>query len=216
MSGPPFPAVVLAGGLSRRMGANKAEVLLAGKPLLAHVLARLGPQAEEIAINSNDPCDSMGYARIADPLPDRPGPLAGIAAAMTFAETRASHVLTVPVDSPFIPKDLGRRLGAALETLHAAAATGHAPAPHQAIAIASSSNRLHPVIAFWPTSLRHELVSWLAEGKSRKVMDFLEGRSIVTVEFPPFETPSGSFDPFFNVNTPQDLAAAEAFLATGS
>jgi molybdenum cofactor guanylyltransferase len=106
--------VVLAGGRSSRMGVEKALVDFAGRPMLAHVLARFAPQVMALAINANgDPARfaAFGAPVIADLAPDQPGPLAGIAAALAWAQAHGcSRVATVPCDAPFLPRDLVARL----------------------------------------------------------------------------------------------------------
>ncbi|SIQ14043.1 molybdenum cofactor guanylyltransferase [Rhizobium sp. RU20A] len=207
-----IPAVVLAGGLSRRMGTDKATVLLAGRPLLAHILARLAPQASPLAINRPD---MTGIAPPADPhelaphhLPDRivgrPGPLAGVHAAMLFArEIGAPSILTTPIDAPFIPIDLAARLAAARDT---------AADPDRTVIVSESAGRLHPVAALWPAALVESLADFVATDEKRRVTGFLAGLDTVTVAFPVTETPAGPLDPFFNINTPEDLATAARLL----
>lgn len=195
-----LPAVILAGGLSRRMGQSKATTLLAGKPMLDHIIDRLSPQASPLAINCNGEPFRTDVPCIADILPNHPGPLAGIAAAMQFARTRAhaDHVLTVPVDAPFIPFDLCARLLSAL------------PTP-DSVVLARSRGRTHPVIGLWPVHLEDHIHMWLSELHNRKLMLFLETLSIVQVDFTDIETGNGPLDPFFNVNTPEDLVQAEHY-----
>ncbi len=127
-------------------------------------------------------------------MPDRPGPLAGVLAGLDWAAAHAPELewaVTAPGDAPFLPTDLVARLHAA-----------RADAP---MACAASGGRTHPVIALWPVSIRHRLREALAAGL-RKVGAFTEGAAIA-------EWPSTPIDPFFNVNTPEDLAEA-ARLAT--
>ncbi|MCL6708129.1 molybdenum cofactor guanylyltransferase [Pseudomonas sp. R2.Fl] len=186
-------AVILAGGLSRRMGADKAGISLAGRPLVAHVAERIAPQARRLMVNAPAGTD-LPYPLLPDTLPDRPGPLAGILAAMRHAESLgAAKVLTVPVDTPFLPRDLAERL--------ATASTG------DTIAVASSGGRIHPVAALWPAALASDLETWLAEPDHRRLTDFLARHPVVGVDFA-----LDPVDPFFNVNTPDDLARAETLL----
>jgi molybdenum cofactor guanylyltransferase len=203
---PPLPggilaAVILAGGLSRRMGQGKHGIMLAGRPMLEHLIDRLTPQAGRLAINCNGAALHQTLPCIADPLADHPGPLAGIAAAMQFARTssNASHVLTVPVDTPFIPADLCARLLAAN------------PA-YNVVVVARSNGRTHPVIGLWPVALQNQITEWLSASHNPKLMAFLEKLPVVEVVFPMIETRIGPLDPFFNVNTPEDLLQAENYL----
>lgn len=196
-----IPGVILAGGLSRRMGQSKATALLAGKPMLDHILARLTPQVSTLAINSNDGLFHRDLPTIADAVEEHPGPLAGIARAMQFARKMpdARHVLTVPVDIPFLPDNLAAALLDALPN-------------KDAVVLARSSGRMHPVIGLWPVMLAEEITLWLQDPQNRKLMVFLQTLNVVSVDFADIETAIGSLDPFFNVNTPDDLAQAEHYL----
>lgn len=208
--------VILAGGLSRRMGADKASTLLAGRPMLEHIANRLAPQVGQLAVNVNagrensNPLGehSLTLPAIPAPLPiicdrlsGRPGPLAGIAGAMDFAQQASthSHVLIVPIDTPFLPADLAQKLLTELPD-------------RDSLVLARSLGRLHPVIGLWPVGLADVIEEWLLEPDNRKLMVFLEDKPVVTVEFAPVETRADPLDPFFNVNTPEDLRQAEAYL----
>ncbi|KEO53032.1 molybdenum cofactor guanylyltransferase MobA [Thioclava pacifica] len=185
-------AVILAGGQGRRMGGtDKAMLSLAGRPLFAHVAARIGPQVTQLAISANG--DPLLFAPI-PVLPDPParrgeGPLAGILSALYWAEELgARSVLSVPVDTPFLPGDLVSRLSGA----------GHS--------IACSQGRAHPSVALWPVSLRPRIESLFAQGERRLRVAAEGAREIVF---------DAAHDPFTNLNTPEDLRAAEAILAKG-
>lgn len=197
------PALVLAGGLSRRMGRDKRLAELGGKALLVHVLERLRPQVESIAINAPRALDiDPGLPLVPDTLPDHPGPLAGVLAGLRHAAaTRqcGSHLLTVPADTPFLPHDLVARLTKAADD----------PA---AIVVAASQGRAHPVIALWPLSLADDLEAWLADPVNRRLNAFIARHPNHAVAFASLSTAIGDLDPFFNVNTPDDLATAERFL----
>lgn len=184
-------AVILAGGQSRRMGGqDKSLIHLDGRPLIDHVRARLAPQVDMLAINANgDPARfaGMGVEVIADDLQGFPGPLAGVVAAMAWARSKgADRVLTAPTDCPFLPADLFARLDAA-----------------GGLAIARSASGLHPVCAIWPVAQEAALRAALARG-TRKMRDASQSLGAAEVMFD--ATP----DPFFNVNTAADLAAARA------
>ncbi|QPC87994.1 molybdenum cofactor guanylyltransferase MobA [Mesorhizobium sp. NBSH29] len=198
-----FPAVILAGGRSRRMGGtDKPLALLAGRSLIAHIIERLALQATPLAINANgDPARyaSFGLPILSDPLEGFAGPLAGILAAMEWAhETGASHVLTVAGDTPFIPRDLAAKLSTVLM-------------PNDTrISIAQSRERIHPVIGLWPLTLQRALRDHLAQQDRRKVMAFIEMAGFVVADFS--TTGTDEADPFFNINTPDDLFLAHTFL----
>lgn len=192
--------IILAGGLSRRMaGGDKALQLLAGKPMIAHAIARLVPQVSALAINANgDPARfaAFGLPVIPDTISDFAGPLAGILAGLEWAaaQSEVTHLVTAPADSPFAPADLVSRLRTA---------------PPDRIAIAACAGETHQVFALWPVVLADPLRSWLEAGKSRKVLAFVESQPHRIVAFDLVMTKSGPLDPFFNVNTPDDLAEAE-------
>ena len=197
---PSLPGVILAGGRSRRMGGgDKALMLLDHRAVLDHVVASLRPQVSALAINANgDPARFAGFGLpvIADSVLEHPGPLAGILAGLDWAAARfpeAVHLVTVAGDMPFLPDDLVRRL--------------EAPR-HAGLVCATSAGRLHPVAALWPLSIRPELHRALVDRGIRKVADFIGGHHSISVDFP-----VGEVDPFFNVNSPDDLATARRVIA---
>jgi molybdopterin-guanine dinucleotide biosynthesis protein A len=200
-----FPGVILSGGKSSRMGEPKALLPFGPARLIDHVAARLGPQVTALALNSNSNDISLpDVVSFADRFADFPGPLAGIHAAL--AHTRlawpdASHVAVVPTDAPFLPLDLADRLAAAL--------TGR-----DDITLTMSDGQLHPVIGLWPVSVLDTLADWLENPPTLKVRAFLDGLPVRTVVFEALETPLGPLDPFFNVNTPDDLEHARKILET--
>ncbi|MDO9707100.1 molybdenum cofactor guanylyltransferase MobA [Paracraurococcus lichenis] len=198
-------AVILAGGLARRMGGgDKPLRLLAGRPLLEHVLDRLRPQVAAVILNANgDPArfaditSHWGLPVVPDPLPDYPGPLAGVLAALDWAAAHRPDlptVLSAPGDGPFLPPDLVARL----EEARAAAGTP--------LACAASGGWTHPPIGLWPVALRAELRAALLAGE-RKIDRWTARFGCALAEWP-----TDPVDPFFNANTPEDLAAAEALL----
>jgi molybdenum cofactor guanylyltransferase len=196
-------AVILAGGRGLRMGgALKALVPLNGRPLLAHVLDRLAPQTDVVAVSANDPAvgtAAPGLPLLADAHEDRRGPLAGILAGLTWALARNRRwLVSLPVDCPFIPTNL---VGA----LRAEADAGHAD-----VVIARSAGQAHPTAALWKLSLRDELARTVAAGRDLSVRRFFEAFPHRFCDFP-----ASGIDPFFNVNTPADLALAENAVSAG-
>ena len=192
--------LILAGGLARRMGGrDKAFLMLDGQTLLDRALARLAPQVDALAINSNaDPARLAGYdAPLVPDLDDsRAGPLAGVLAGLTHAqEEGASHVVTVAVDTPFFPRDLAARLRAA------------ADGEDMPLACAATGARTHPVFGLWPIDLKDDLAAAMAEGE-RKVDRWTVRHGCAVARWA-----ADPFDPFFNVNTPEDLAEAERLAA---
>lgn len=196
--------VILAGGLSRRMeGQEKTLLEIGGKPIIAKVAARLADQTPILAINANgDPARfaGLGLPVIADNIAGHPGPLAGILAGMCWAldqHPEISHVLSVAGDTPFFPKNL-------LEIL----SPGNGDP--SAIVLAASNGRRHPVFGLWPVSLASDLETFLVDEAGRKVMMFVERYPHRIEEFA-----SGAIDPFFNINTPEDLSHALQIVESG-
>jgi len=196
-------AIILAGGLARRMGGGqKALLTLGGRHLVSHAIERLMPQSAPLALNVNvdDPAfEALGLPLVQDTVPDFAGPLAGVLAGLEWANEQSpapDWLLSAPTDAPFLPGDLVERLVAAAENENAE------------VAVAMSDGRTHPVVALWRTSLRDALHEALVEHDIRKIDRFTAARRTVHVEW---EIKGG--DPFFNVNKPQDLEAAEALLA---
>lgn len=187
---------ILAGGLSRRMGGgDKALIHLGGRPLIAHVAERLRPQVPALIVNANGDASrftSFGLLVIADTIEGFPGPLAGLLSAMRHAARAGfDDVLTVAADTPFLPHDLGQRFHAERQ-------------PRDAVVIASSGGRAHPVVGLWRVALADDLEDWLQSDQERAVRTWAGRHPLTTVDFS-----AETADPFFNINTPADLAIAE-------
>lgn len=189
--------VILAGGQGRRMGgADKALLPLAGESLIARIAARFAPQVEHLAIAANG--DPARFAGLGLPvLPDAPpsrGPLSGILAGLDWAAPLgATALVSTPVDLPFLPADLVPRLCLAAE---------FAPS---GLAIARASDRAQPASAIWPVALRTPLRDFLASGETSRVMGFAARHDPAFADF--------DAAAFANLNTPEDLASAEARIA---
>ena len=203
--------LLLAGGRATRMGGgDKCLRLLAGRPLLAHVIERLGPQVSLLLLNANgDPArfSTFGLPVAADSPADFAGPLAGILAGLEWARReRPGHplLLSVPTDAPFLPRDLAARLQAARR------------AEGADIAMATSGGRTHPVVGLWPVALAKALRAALVEEGLRKVDIWTARYRVATVDFPIGDFPIGAVDPFFNANRPEDLAEAERLATLAS
>ena len=197
--------VILAGGKASRMGgADKALLPLAGKPLLAHVIARLATQVSDIVISANGDLSrfaSFGLPVIADSLAESAGPLAGLLAGLEWhAKNRPelSYVVSVPTDTPFFPSDLVARLVAAANR-------------ERRPIVARSESGVHPVVGLWPVEMTQDLRKALNEGV-RKVGAWAELQSAIEVAFPQGQVGGKPLDPFFNINRPEELAKAEALL----
>lgn len=206
--------VILAGGRATRMGGGDKTLLRLGDTtLLGRVIGRIGPQVTALAINANgDPARFAAYRLpvLPDPLPDpqadRPGPLAGVLAALDWAAGQgADRVLTVPGDTPFLPADLVARLVAASDG--AAPVVAATPGAGQATRSMRGDLVRHPACALWPVVLRDDLRAALGRGV-RKVAAWADRHDACLAVF----DAGGPVDPFFNVNTPDDLRRAEALL----
>lgn len=192
-------SLVLAGGRATRLGGgDKTLRRIGGRPLLAHIIDRLAPQVGTIAISANgDPARfaEFGLEVLADDVSI--GPLSGLLAGLRWARLRGfERLLSVAGDTPFLPLDLAERLTAAQD--------------RNDIAVASSGERRHPVFGLWPVSLEGDLESFLAGTATFSVSAFLDRHATATVDFPLHG--DGGVDPFFNVNTPDDLAEAERIM----
>ncbi len=200
---PEIAGVILAGGRSQRMGGgDKVLRPLGGRPMIAHVIDKLSRQVQRIAINANgDPARfaAFGLPVIADGAAGSRGPLSGILAGMRWgAEIGADHVVTVAGDTPFFPADLVARFRRAL--------TG-APGT---IVLAACADELHQVSGLWPVDLADDLAAFLQDANRTRITDWAADRGFVTCDFPVRHADGREFRPFFNVNTPEQLAEAEA------
>ncbi len=180
-------ALILAGGRATRMGGEDKPLLaLAGQSMITRIITALdvGP----IAISANgDPerFDAFGLPVLADGAFAGEGPLAGVLAGLDWAAgLGADALLTVPGDTPFIPRGLASAL---------------APAP----ACAASNGRPHPLVALWPVGCRDDLRRLLSVPGRRDVGHFARSIGMRRVDFP-----VSKWDAFLNVNTPDDLAIA--------
>lgn len=193
----PISTVILAGGLGRRIGGDKGLQALQGRALISWVLDAVRRDSGEILINANNApaaYQHFGYRVIADQLPDWPGPLAGLHAALLCAKN--DYVMTVPCDTPFLPDDLIARLAHALK-LHSTEA-----------AVAVAGGRRQPAIALYRKSVLPGLLAYLDAG-GRKVNDWLDSLQLSEVVF---DNAAG----FDNINTSDDLArAGERINVTG-
>ena len=181
--------IVLAGGQGRRMGGvDKGLQLLHGKPMVAHVLARLGPQVDELLINANQNLaeyEMLGHRVVPDAIGGFAGPLAGLHAGLCAA----SHplALTAPCDSPFLPLDLFSRLRKALN--------------ENELAVARTGDQAHPVFALVRRSVIKNLERFL-EGGGRKIDAWYASLKVIEVSF------DDEADAFRNINTREELDKA--------
>lgn len=182
--------LILAGGAGRRMGgADKALLTLAGRPLVSHAVERLAPQVDRLAISANGDMARLAFTGLpvlADSTSGR-GPLEGVLAGLRWAQAGgATTLMTVAVDSPLFPTDLVARLNAV-----------------GAPAMARADGRDHPTFSLWPISAAAAIEDWLETGE-RRLMTLMARIGAKSVDLP-----AGSIT---NLNTPEDLARAEAAL----
>ena len=191
--------LVLAGGLARRMGGgDKTRIRIDGRTILDRVLERFAPQCRSLILNANgDPTRfaDTGLPVVPDSVPDFAGPLAGILAGLDWAAAHAptiADLVSVPADCPFPPRDLVARLAAARQ------------AQGKPLACARSGDWRHPVAGLWPVALREDLRRALMEEGLHKIEIWTARHGVAIADWP-----DKPVDPFFNVNTPEDVAAAE-------
>ena len=195
--------LILAGGRGTRMGGvDKGSLKLGGETLIERGVRRAKPQVSELLINANGDVArfaKFGLPVIADSIGGFLGPLAGILSGLEWMRLNRPDfrwLATFACDSPFFPRDMVERLVRGAE------------AEHASVAIAASGDRHHPVFAIWSAALPVTLENTLGAGSSRKMDDFVARFPNTRVKFS-----SEPIDPFFNINTPDDLARAETFLA---
>ena len=199
----PIMGIILAGGRAERMGGGDKGLLeIGGGTILGRVIERMQPQVDALALNANgDPARFAGYGLpiVSDSIPGFAGPLAGVLAGLDWAAAnhpQAHHLVTVPADGPFVPRDLVKRLVAAVTADDAELAT------------AASGVQTYPVVGLWPVKLRTALQEALTKEGVRKVDAWTRRYRRAIAPFP-----AEPIDPFFNANTPEQLAEAERLAA---
>jgi molybdopterin-guanine dinucleotide biosynthesis protein A len=194
--------LILAGGKSRRMGAEKAFLTLSGESLIARTVERARPQVRELLINANGDSTRFapfGYPVIEDRVAGFLGPLAGIFAGLDWLRANrpdAGWLATFACDCPFFPADLVERLRQV------------ANAERVPLTVAASGGRRHPVFGLWSTAIAETSQTVLVEKGLRKMDDLVARIPHGTADFA-----ADPVDPFFNINTPEDLAEAERLIA---
>ncbi len=184
---------------------DKGLLPLGATTMLGHVIARLAPQVGPMVLNANgDPARfaAFGLPVAADPIDGFVGPLAGVLAGLRWAISHAptaTHIVTTSADAPFVPRNVAACLYAASRV----APTG--------IPIAQSNGDLHPVIGCWPVAHADDLEAALRDGV-RKVLRWTDRHGTIPVDFPMLTIAGETVDPFFNANTPEDLATARRLL----
>jgi len=200
--------VILAGGLATRMGGgDKGLLVLDGQTLLSRVIDRLSPQVAGIAINANGDAarfSGFGMPVVPDSIDGFAGPLAGVLAGLDWAANQgADHIVTAAADTPFFPADLVPRLLMAAEDADVSMALAASPHPTRGML-------RQPTFGLWPVALRDDLRAAL-QGGVRKVVQWTDSHGAALA---PFQV--DGFDPFFNVNTPEDMKVAQALVSGGS
>jgi molybdopterin-guanine dinucleotide biosynthesis protein A len=199
----PVSGVILAGGRSIRMGSgNKALALLAGRPLLQHVIDRLAPQVAALALSverESPLLAGFGLPQLPDPLPGHCGPLGGLLAGLRhFADLR-HWVLLVPCDAPFLPPDLAARL-------QACAARADAPA-----AVVVHGGEWQPTFSLWHRGVLPELERAVVRDGQAGFKPFLRALRAAECVWSDEAGPGGP-PPFFNVNDPAALRQAARWI----
>lgn len=195
--------VILAGGLSRRMGGgDKSLRLIDGTSMLDRIIERLRPQVDSILLNANGNPERFaetGLPVVADPIAGHAGPLAGVLAGMEWVSSNrpdSRHIVTIASDTPFFPENLVEKLLTENEN------------EDSRIVLASSCGNRHPVFGLWPVALSGQLRDFLSETDTFKVMAFVKQHDFREASFPLVTTAGQTYDPFFNANTPDDILMA--------
>jgi len=200
--------VILAGGLATRMGGGDKGLLdISGQTLLARVIKRLASQVDDLALNANGEPDRFAefdLPVLTDSIEGFAGPLAGVLAGLDWAASKgAETIVTVAADTPFFPRDLVSELQCAADTSQTQIALAATPDPKRGTAH-------HPTFGLWPVALREDLRAALTGGL-RKVVIWTDQHGAGTAMFE-----INGVDPFFNVNTPEDLQMARQIISEGA
>ena len=193
--------VILAGGASPRMGGgDKSLCLVAGRPILAHVIERFSSQVDALALNANGDATrfaSFNLPVLPDPLRDL-GPLGGVLAGLRWArDQECTYLVTVACDTPFFPRNLVERLSQCLSS--------------RAIVQSRSRDRIHPTFALWPVCLHGDLETFLQRNGASSMRAYAgTHQQCSIVDFPDI----AALDPFFNINTMDELEMAERMAGT--
>jgi molybdopterin-guanine dinucleotide biosynthesis protein A len=195
--------VILAGGLSRRMGGgDKSMLALGGQSILNYVVDLAQAQVETLVLNANGDAERFASFALpvqADIVPDFAGPLAGVVSAMAWTKqnrTNATHIITMAADTPFFPADYVARMLKQMQE------------KEQRLACASYQGRTQPVFGLWPVDLFEDLYRAIVEDDMRKVDRFTAPYGVADVAFDELLE-----NPFFNVNRPEDLILAEQLIS---
>jgi len=187
--------VLLSGGRSRRMGGGmKAHKLLAGKPLISHVIDRIEPQVSRLVLSVESVSEQFapyGLEQVADPEPGGRGPLGGLLSALQNMEPSCDWLLLVPCDAPFLPGDLAVRLQ------QCAVETG------QAGCVVRYQGEVQPTFSIWHRSLLPVLESAVLNKGMGGFKQFLDSKPLAILDWE-----ASDISPFFNINDSGALAEA--------
>ena len=189
---------ILAGGKSKRMGKDKLFLEINNKKLIEHTIDKVKKYLKEVIIITNQ--DNEFFSKnnlitVKDCIEGQLGPLVGILTAMKWAKenlTKCSWIATFPCDTPFFPESIIRSFIKESEK------------KESLILCASSHGRKHNIFGLWSLDLYDKLQDDLINKKVRKVQDWTEKNKIKNLEFK-FK----DYDPFFNINTHEDLEFAK-------
>jgi len=189
---------ILAGGQSKRMGKDKLFLELNNKKLIEHTIDKVKKYLKKVIIITNQ--DNEFFSKnnlttVKDCIEGQLGPLVGILTAMKWAKenlSKCSWIATFPCDTPFFPESIIKSFIEESEK------------KESLILSASSHGRKHNIFGLWSLDLYDKLKDDLINKKVRKVQDWTEKNKIKNLEFE-FK----DYDPFFNINTKEDLEFAK-------
>jgi len=190
--------VILAGGQSRRMGRDKSFIKLNGKTLIEHTIIKVKKFLPNLIIISNENKNEImkyGIDLVNDCLGKNQGPLIGVMTAMKYIKDNKKNfdwIATFPCDTPFFPELLIKKF------------IDNSKSKKSLLYFASSKGQRHNVFGLWSLKLYDKLHNDIVNKNSRKVEDWAEQNDVQRIEFS-FEKD----DPFFNINTEEDLIKAK-------
>ena len=187
---------VLAGGKSQRFGEDKSQVKLGDKLLIDYILSEVIEEFKEILVVSNSLIDFKKSEKITviEDIKKNLGPLGGVLTAMKWIKDNNKDykwISTFPADTPFFKRSILQKF---LQDIQ--------PEESKLFFIKSNNTR-HNIFGLWSIDLMDKLEEDLNKGE-RKVEVWANsiGVKIINIEFQ-------NEDPFFNINTKEDLEKAK-------